>query len=145
MCNFLKSAIPASTDMKSVRAPVPCIDGFAVASRQKYPCSNVDLMAFLGLRELNAFYGTATDKTNDIWGWTDPDTCTEIAILGMESGTAFIDVTDPSNYVYLGKLPPHGDDSPWRAIKTYKNHAFIVSEYEKHGMQVRCCVVNVIL
>lgn len=146
MCGFLKDALPAETKMTSVRTATPCINGYAVTSDQKYECSNIDLMSFVGLKELNAVDGKATDKTNDVWGWTDPETCREIAILGMASGTAFVDVTDPTNNVYLGKLPAHGGvSSDWRGIKTYKNHAFIVSEYGKHGMQVSPCRVGVIL
>ena len=73
---------------------------------------------------------------NDIWGWTDPLDGKEYALLGRTSGTAFIDITDPNNPVYLGDLPTHTVSSLWRDIKVYSNHAFIVSEASGHGMQV---------
>ncbi|MGH3056494.1 MAG: hypothetical protein ACRDL7_16085, partial [Gaiellaceae bacterium] len=57
--------------------------------------------------------------------------------VGLTSGTAFVDVTNPATYRYLGFLPTHTLDSPWRDIKTYQNYAFIVSEASGHGLQVR--------
>jgi choice-of-anchor B domain-containing protein len=47
-----------------------------------------------------------------------------------------VDITDPVNPIYLGKLPTHTDSSTWRDIKVYNDHAFIVSEAGGHGMQV---------
>src|SRR5690606_11458023 len=73
---------------------------------------------------------------NDSWGWTDPDTGKEYAVVGLDNGTAFIDISDPVNAVYLGKLPTETEASLWRDIKVYNSHAFIVSEATDHGMQV---------
>jgi choice-of-anchor B domain-containing protein len=107
-------------------AATPCVNGFAGA----YPCSNVDLLAFMPLSSIGGGNG------NDIWGWTDPLTNREYAIMGRTSGTSFVDITDPENPVYLGNLPTHQFNSTWRDIKVYANHAFIVSEASGHGMQV---------
>jgi hypothetical protein len=136
MCSYLEDAKPANTKLKSIKRAIRCVNGFAATPDIMYPCFKVDLMSFVALQELNSVYGSPTDPTNDIWGWTDPDTCREIAILGLASGTAFVDVSDPVNYRYLGKLPHHDEYSEWRGIKTYKNHAFIISESVNHGMQV---------
>ena len=97
-----------------------------------YPCSNIDLMAFLPLDQIGGGNG------NDVWGWTDPVTGKEYAIMGLTTGTAFVDISDPVNPVYMGHLPPHTGVSPssWRDIKTYDNHAFIGSEALNSGMQV---------
>ncbi len=104
----------------------PCVDGLA----GQYPCKNVDLLAFMPLASIGGGNG------NDIWGWTDPLTQREYAIMGRTSGTSFVDITDPENPVYLGNLPTHQFNSTWRDIKVYANHAFIVSEASGHGMQV---------
>ena len=32
---------------------------------------------------------------SDIWGWTDPMTIREYALMGVTGGTSFVDVTDP--------------------------------------------------
>ncbi len=97
-----------------------------------YPCSNVDLMAFLPLAQIGGGSG------NDIWGWTDSLTGKEYAIMGLSNGTAFVDISDPVNPVYLGHLPRHTGvgTSSWRDIKTYNDHAFIGSEALNSGTQV---------
>jgi len=95
-----------------------------------YPCNGYDLQSFISLAELD------TDRGNDSWGWTDPDNGDEYAIMGVKNGTVFIDISDPINPIYLGKLPTHTDNSTWRDIKVYQNYAFIVSEASNHGMQV---------
>ena len=58
------------------------------------------------------------------------------ALVGLDNGTAFVDVTDTDSLVYLGKLPTETSASPWRDIKVYQDHAFIGSEAGGHGMQV---------
>ena len=107
-----------------------CENGFS----GDFPCENYDLMSRLTLSELDA------DSGSDSWGWTDPSTGKEYALMGLNNGTAFIDITDPVNIIYLGKLPVHNNfldgGQIWRDIKVFNNHAFIVSEISNHGMQV---------
>lgn len=99
----------------------------------EYPCSNVNLESFVPTSELN---GGAAIEANDIWGWTNPDTGFEYALVGLRSGTSFISLEDPNNPVVLGLLFSYSSDSIWRDIKTYKNYAFVVSEAIDHGMQI---------
>ncbi|GAB5400259.1 MAG: hypothetical protein Aureis2KO_18440 [Aureisphaera sp.] len=76
-------------------------------------------------------------NANDSWGWTDPLDGKEYAIVGLNNGTAFIDISDPFNPVYLGKLPTATGTATARDIKTYNDHAFVVSDNNgAHGMQV---------
>jgi choice-of-anchor B domain-containing protein len=103
----------------------PCDNGFA----GPYPCNGYDLMTYFSLDDLNATSG------NDSWGWTDPIDGKEYAIIGLNNGTAFIDITNPANAVFLGKLPTATTNSPWRDIKVYNNYAYIVSEASNHGLQ----------
>ncbi len=107
-------------------AATPCEGGFA----GQYPCNNIDLLSFLPLSEIGGGSG------NDIWGWTDPLTGNEYALMGRTSGTAFVDITDPVNPVYLGNLPTHTSNSSWRDLKVFADHVFVVSEAGSHGMQV---------
>ena len=77
--------------------------------------------------------------TNDVWGWTDPETGQEIVLVGMSNQTAFVDVTDPGMPTYLGRLPmpESANASTWRDMKVYQNHMFVVSDGAgEHGMQV---------
>jgi choice-of-anchor B domain-containing protein len=104
----------------------PCVNGRA----GPFPCRNVDLASFLPLEDIGG--GTA----NDVWGWTDPQTGKEYALLGRSSGVSFVDISDPEHPVYLGNLPTHTVDSLWRGLKVYRNHVFVISEAAGHGMQV---------
>src|SRR5687768_8327606 len=121
---YLKDYEP--THNLEAKALTPCVGGFAGS----YPCSNVDLMAFMPLASIGGGQG------NDIWGWTDPQTGKEYALMGRTTGTAFVDISNPESPIYLGNLPTHTFSSIWRGIKVYNNHAFIVSEASGHGMQV---------
>ncbi|MGH7500256.1 MAG: choice-of-anchor B family protein [Longimicrobiales bacterium] len=113
-------------------ATVQCTD----AKADVFGCTGVDLLSFLPVDAIGGSRGTIV---NDLWGWTDPQTGHEIAIVGRNDGTAFIDVTDASNPVYLGELPMHEGAvaNLWRDIKVYNDHAFIVADGAgPHGMQV---------
>ncbi len=114
-----------TTDREDVNNAL-CEDGFAGI----YPCQGFDLVSRISLTQMNA------SKANDSWGWTDPNTNKEYVLIGLDNGTAFIDISDPITPIYLGKLPTATVNSSWRDIKTYQNHAFIVSEAIDHGMQV---------
>lgn len=107
--------------------PAPCDGGLAGGI---YPCNGIDLIYTIDLDEFSANSG------NDCWGWTDPSNGNEYALMGLDNGTAFIDISDPAAPVYLGKLRTETSSSTWRDIKVYENHAFIVSEAGGHGMQV---------
>ncbi|WP_430965007.1 choice-of-anchor B family protein [Spongiimicrobium sp. 2-473A-2-J] len=103
-----------------------CVGGVA----DIYPCNGYDLLGGIPLGIFNAASG------NDIWGWTDTSNNREYALVGLDNGTAFVDITDTDNLVYLGKLPTATVASGWRDIKVFQDHAFIVSEAADHGMQV---------
>lgn len=111
---------------RAPQAATPCVAGFAGA----YPCENVDLLAYLPLTSFSAGGG------NDSWGWTDPLTGKEYALMGLNNGTGFVDISNPESPLYLGKLPTRTSNSTWRDIKVYNNYAFVVSEASGHGMQV---------
>lgn len=96
-----------------------------------YGCNKINMQSSLSFIEMG---GSAQGA--DIWGWTDSLTNKEYALMGMTTGTAFVDISDPKNPVYLGKLPSAVANNTWRDIKTYNNFAFIVSEATNHGMQV---------
>jgi choice-of-anchor B domain-containing protein len=112
------------TDSQKIRTP--CENGLA----GKYPCKGYDLLAHI---ELSLF---AAEEGNDSWGWTDPTNGKEYVLMGLNNGTAFVDISDPISPVIIGKLPTSTEASPWRDIKVFDNHAYIVSEAADHGVQV---------
>jgi len=122
---------PASPGMLAGRQ-AECVEGQAGG----FDCANVDLLSYLPSSALGAKRGI---WISDTWGWTDPETGHEIAIVGRIDGTTFVDVTDPENPVYLGELPLTEGARPnlWRDMKVYRDHAFIVADNAgRHGMQV---------
>ncbi len=103
----------------------PCENGAAA----NFPCNGYDLLGRLSLSELSA------SEANDIWGWTDSSSGKEYALVGLDNGTAFVDISE-DDPIYLGKLPTATSSNPWRDVKIYQDFAFIVSEAPGHGMQV---------
>ena len=103
----------------------------------EFDCGNVELQAFLPPSRLT--HDGHYVQMNDVWGWTDPETGKEWAIVGRRDGTTFVDVTDPSNPVPVADLPLTDGARPasWRDMKVYRDHAFVVSDGSgPHGMQV---------
>ena len=131
----------------------PCEDGIA----EGYPCSNIDIYAHLTPEDLLAETKDGLNVSlNDIWGWSDPETSREYALVGLTDGVTFVDVTTPSEPVVVGKLlepddnvttrnplmANHDDEdgfkeaSSWRDMKVYQNHMYVVSEQGTYGLQV---------
>ena len=111
---------------------VECAEGAATV----FGCSNVDLVSFVPVEDLGGARGV---RVNDVWGWTDPETERDYAIVGRTDGTSFVDVTDPLNPVVVGNLPKpeRAPGSSWRDMKVYSDHVFVVSDGARdHGMQV---------
>ena len=101
-----------------------------------YDCDQIDLLSFLTVSDLGGPRGV---QLNDVWGWTDPQSGREYALVGRYDGTSFVDVSDPSNPRYVGDLPLTEGAQPnaWRDIKVYMDHAFIVSDGAgPHGVQI---------
>ncbi|MFX0555953.1 choice-of-anchor B family protein [Maribacter sp. CXY002] len=131
-CSKNDTSIPETDDLGNMDADieitsfVPCENGMA----GEYPCNGFDLLGHIPLAAFQSQAG------NDCWGWTDTTTGKEYALMGLDDGTAFIDISDTENLIYLGKLPTATSSSIWRDIKVYNNYAYIVSEADNHGIQV---------
>ena len=111
---------------------IDCTEGIA----GQFGCNNVDLLSFMNVEDLmGTFWGSA----NDVWGWVDPETDREYALVGRNDGMAFVDVSDPANPILKGNLPltDGAKQSGWRDVKVYADHAFIVADNAgQHGVQV---------
>jgi choice-of-anchor B domain-containing protein len=122
----------AASAAQSSQAPQSfrqCRNGMA----GEFPCENVDMLSHLPLAAIGG--GVIG---NDMWGWRDPQTGREYALVGKTNGTAFVDITNPRKPVFVGELPTQSESGGifWRDIKVYEDHAFVVSEHSDHGMQV---------
>jgi choice-of-anchor B domain-containing protein len=101
---------------------VICADGQA----GPFECGDVDLLAFLPLSALGLSQGSGVLAAGitDVWGWTDPETGQEYALVGGAGGASVVDVTDPSLPVYVGLLAAEGGTA--QDIKVYADHAFFI-------------------
>lgn len=88
----------------------------------------VELLGHLEVNEIGG--GGNSVFANDCWGWTDPASNRKFAIVGLTNACSFIEVTVPTNPQYLGKLDTAeaGQNTFWRDVKVYNNHAFIVAD-----------------
>lgn len=102
--------------------PHECTNGIA----DEYACEGVDLVGG------QHFFADGSD----IWGWEDPETGEEYALMGLSTGTAFLRLHEDSPPAMIGYLATATSQSSWRDLKVYQNHVFIVSEARGHGLQV---------
>ncbi|HYE96812.1 MAG TPA: choice-of-anchor B family protein, partial [Rubricoccaceae bacterium] len=144
---FLLTALALATAPAFAQGAVvrPCIGGIAdedgnpSTTNNNYPCNGVDLYAHLPINTFASPGSPApTVDNSELWGWTDPETGKEYALVALYNGTAFVDVSTPEAPVYLGKLPQPAGVSPslWRTLRVYNNHVFVGSEANSHGVQV---------
>lgn len=107
-----------------------CVDGFA----GPYPCHDYDLMTLI--RRETLLGPLPTQEFAYIWGWVDPTTQKEYALVGSTRGVLFIDVTDPVSPVYIGLMPSFNQSHHRQIIRTFGNYAYMVSESNDYGMRV---------
>ena len=89
--------------------------------RGMFESRNVTLLAWLSLAD---FPGGHTEG-NDCWGFVSPSG-REYAIMGLQKGFGFVEVTDPSNPVIVGSVT--GPSSSWHDVKVIGQYAYGVSE-----------------
>jgi choice-of-anchor B domain-containing protein len=128
LCLTLCTALPIALGTASSVSgdALPCLGGMV----DGYPCSDVILVSHLSEADLG------TSGVSDNWGWNDPKTGTEYAILAAVEGTLFVSLEDPVNPVLIGTLPTHSATTLIRDLKVFADHAFIVADTGGHGMQI---------
>lgn len=119
---------------QGAEGPKPCVDGKAGA----YDCHRVDLLSHLPLNELMPDASSASN----LWGFKDLNDGREYALIGLDSGTAVVDVSTPTAPRVVGTVP--GNRSDWREVKVYQRrvgeryqaYAYISTEAAGSGMQI---------
>ena len=120
-----------------LQAPAACVDGRAAGV---FPCRGVELSSFLPLEALQA----GARSGSNLWGFVDLDDGREYAVMGLNSGTTIVDVTNPAAPTVVGAVA--GPTSPWREVKVYQRWsaarnrheawAYVVSEAPTAGLQI---------
>lgn len=105
-------------------------------SAENFPCDGIDLVAHIPVADLRPG-GAFPESLNDIWGWTDPSTGVEYALVGREDGLSIVDLSEPLSPEVIAFLPSETPPSTWRDVKVYQNHAYIVADGAPgHGIQI---------
>lgn len=98
-------------------------------ARAQYSASGVTLVRRIPLTG----FPSGQTRGSAVWGYTSPGG-TEYAIMGLNRGTAFVDVNDATrNLMFVGS---GGVDELWREMKTYGRYCYVVSDGSGVGMQV---------
>ena len=121
---------PSAEQPSPALGATPCRKGFA----DVYPCHNVDLQSYMPLGDLGADPG---EKAAGIWGWTDPATRREYALIALRNRTSFVDVTDAKHPRLVGYLPGKALGTTNREVNVYGDFAFVVADAKDgNGIQV---------
>ncbi|SVB76853.1 uncharacterized protein METZ01_LOCUS229707, partial [marine metagenome] len=75
---------------------------------------NMELMSFLDFGQ----------NTSDITGFAQDGR--EFAVVGLQDAASFVDITDASNPIELGRI--YGGNSIWRDLKYWNRHVYIGTE-----------------
>ncbi len=94
---------------------------FAAGPAISFESQGMHLLSWLPLGSLSA----GAVNGNDCWGYAAPSG-REYAIIGTSNGTAFVEVTDPTDPVLVSFI--NGPGSLWRDMKVFGNRAYAVSE-----------------
>lgn len=107
-------------------AVVACEGGMA----GPYECQNVDMLASFTPEDFGSSSG------NDVWGYYDEETGREIAVVGLDDGVSFIDVTHPVCPEVIGKMESGVRTTMTRDVKVMGDYVLVVAEARDHGMHV---------
>ncbi len=91
------------------------------AGRASFDSMNMTLLKWFTLSD---FPGGST-RGNDCWGYVSPSG-REYAIMGLERGFGYVEVTDPANAQIIATIP--GPASTWHDVKVIGHYAYGVSE-----------------
>ncbi|WP_416305601.1 choice-of-anchor B family protein [Neptunicella sp. SCSIO 80796] len=134
--NTLAAKMSGYSALKQQQSELSCVNNKA----GEYSCDNVSLVAHVPLANLPG----SPSAANDIWGHIDLNTGTEYALIGLNNGTAVVNLADPANPQMVGRVS--GFSSIWRDIKVYqfydhsnarwKAYAYVTTENPNDGLTI---------
>lgn len=108
---------------KAIEGPADCIGGMAGS----YPCNGIDLLSHIPLNN----FSTPADNANDIIGFADKNDGREYALIGLNVGTAVVDVTDAAHPREVGLVK--GVNNLWRDISVYQTYDLVAKRWKAYG------------
>jgi choice-of-anchor B domain-containing protein len=88
----------------------------------QFPSNNVTLLSWLSLTDFGVPSG---GNGNSCYGYVSPSG-REYAIMGLSTGTAFVEITNPGNPVIVAQVA--GPQSLWRDMKVFQHYCYAISE-----------------
>ncbi len=92
-----------------------------------FPCNNINLQSHMPLSSFSSNPGSI----NDIWGFVDLNDSNEYALVGLQNGTAIVNVTNPKLPVEVGFIA--GNASIWRDLKVYQFFDETLEKYQAYA------------
>lgn len=96
--------------------------GNLAATGTYFPSRGVQLLAWMSLTDFGV---PLSGNGNSCFGYTSPSG-REYAIMGLSSGTAFVEITQPANPVIVAQIA--GPQSLWRDMKVFGTFCYAISE-----------------
>ena len=133
-CPGMWACIPSSCIPMHVAGARDGSGNASTGGPDSFSSRNVALLAQVPLAQMGGGAGI-TGASLD--AWVDPLTKREYAIMGRSNGTAFIDVTNPTQPRYVANLPKWAGSANtlWREPKVYGNHAYVGVDGTSHPIQ----------
>lgn len=100
----------------------------ARATGTVFPASRTSLLSWMSSADMTG----SPVNANDVWGYVSPSG-REYAIVGLRTGTAFVEITDPADPQVVAVID--GPTSEWRDMAVYRRFAYSVNE-RGGGIQV---------
>jgi choice-of-anchor B domain-containing protein len=91
-------------------AAAPCVSNLSAG----FACQSVSLHSHVSLQDLKP----AGSSGADVWGFTDLNTGREYAFIGLRTGVAVVDITNPDAPEQVASQ--NGNSTTWREIKVYQ-------------------------
>jgi choice-of-anchor B domain-containing protein len=97
----------------------------------------VSMLSRMNLDDLAAPGADTGQMLASAWGWVDPLTNSEYALVARRSDLAIVDITVPTAPVLIGNVQRTAGTNPtvWRDVRVVGNWAFIGVDSANHGIQ----------
>jgi choice-of-anchor B domain-containing protein len=92
---------------------------------QPFPALNFTMIGHINPETGLNMYG---DKYSGCWGWYQPAKKKEYAIACAQSGTYFVDVTNPATPTVSAYRAGAKTAAVWREVKTYQNYCYVICD-----------------
>lgn len=97
-----------------------------------FDSKNMRLQSQLPLNQMGGGVGSS------LYGWVDPQTKKEYALMGRSNGLSIVDITTPTKPIWVANVPkqPGTQSTSWREPKVYKNTMYIGVDGTDADMQI---------